>query len=76
MMEPGQIYQMLTDAFPGAEITVQDTTGTRDHFYVTVLWAGFKGKKLIEQHQLVNKALAAPLASESIHALQLKTAAL
>ena len=76
MIEPEEIHKMLTAAFPGAEITVQDTTGTRDHFYVTVLWDGFMEKKLIAQHQMVNKALRVPLANESIHALQLKTAAL
>ncbi len=75
-MEPQEVYDLLSAAFPGAEISVQDTTGTRDHFSVTVFWTGFKGKKLIEQHQMVNKALQAPLANESIHALQLKTAVL
>ena len=74
MMEPEQIYVLLSASFPGAEISVQDTTGTKDHFSVTVFWEGFKGKKLIEQHQMVNQALQAPLANESIHALQLKTA--
>ncbi len=76
MIESKEIHALLSSAFPGAEITVQDTTGTRDHFYVAVLWDGFKGKKLIEQHQKVNQALQAPLADERIHALQLKTAAI
>ena len=76
MIEPNAVYDLLTAAFPGAEITVQDTTGTRDHFSVAVLWDGFKGKRLIEQHQMVNRVLQAPLADERIHALQLKTAAI
>ena len=76
MMEPEEIHTILTAAFPGAEITVQDTTGTRDHFAVAVFWNGFKDKRLIQQHQMVNKALQEPLHSERIHALQLKTAAL
>ncbi len=76
MIDPQAIQAKLTAAFPGAEITVQDTTGTRDHFFVAVLWSGFHGKKLIQQHQMVNKALQEELADERIHALQLKTAAL
>lgn len=75
-MEPEEIQSKLTEAFPGAEITVQDTTGTKDHFFVAVLWNGFQGKRLIQQHQMVNEALKDELASERIHALQLKTAAL
>jgi len=76
MMEAEEIHTLLTAAFPGAEITVQDTTGTKDHFSVAVFWQGFQGKRLITQHQMVNQALREPLAAERIHALQLKTAAL
>jgi len=76
MIEPYEIQNILKAAFPEAEITVQDTTGTKDHFFVAVLWKGFEGKRLIAQHQLVNAALREPLADERIHALQLKTAAL
>lgn len=76
MIETQEIYERLAAAFPGAEITVQDTTGTKDHFSVAVLWQGFQGKRLIAQHQMINQALSEPLADERIHALQLKTAAL
>ena len=76
MMEPKQLHEILSAAFPGAEVTVSDMTGTRDHFQVSVLWDGFKGKRLIDQHQMVNKALTMPLEDGRIHALQMKTAAL
>ena len=53
--------------------TCEDRTGTGDHFQVTVASARFDGLPLIEQHRLVNDALAAPLADGTIHELRIKT---
>ena len=65
---------LLTDAFPDAsELDVQDRTGTGDHFQVTVTSPRFDGLSLLEQHRLVNEALAAPLADGTIHELRIKT---
>lgn len=73
MMEPEDIQILLSEKLPGAEVTVEDMTGTRDHFEVRVLWDGFKGKGLIQQHQAINQALAPQLEDGSIHALKIKT---
>ena len=73
MMNPEDIRTLLSKTLPGAEVTVMDLTGTRDHFEVQVLWEGFKGKSLIQQHQAVNRALEARLEDGSIHALKIKT---
>ena len=73
MMAPEEIHEILIRKLPGAEVTVQDLTGTRDHFEVVVLWSGFNGKSLIEQHQAVNKSLADLLEDGRIHALKIKT---
>jgi len=65
---------LLADAFPDAsELSVEDRTGTGDHFQVTVASPRFKGLPLLEQHRLVNQALAAPLADGTIHELRIKT---
>ena len=72
-MEPQQIHAILTQKLPGAEVTVEDMTGTRDHFEVIVLWSGFNGKSVIEQHKIINQALAGPLDEGKIHALKIKT---
>ena len=65
---------LLADAFPDAsELSVEDRTGTGDHFQVTVASPRFKGLSLLEQHRLVNEALAAPLADGTIHELRIKT---
>lgn len=73
MMQPEAIQEILAQNFSGAEITVEDLTGTRDHFEVRVMWSGFQGKSLIEQHQAVNRALEAALEDGRIHALKIKT---
>ena len=72
-MEPQEIHALLTQKLPGAEVTVEDMTGTRDHFEVIVMWSGFNGKSVIEHHKMVNQALAEPLDEGKIHALKIKT---
>jgi stress-induced morphogen len=65
---------LLIEAFPDAsELDVEDRTGTGDHFQVTVASPRFAGLSLLEQHRLVNEALAAPLADGTIHELRIKT---
>ena len=72
-MEPQEIHAILTQKLPGAEVTVEDMTGTRDHFEAIVMWSGFNGKSVIEQHKIVNQALSEPLNAGKIHALKIKT---
>ena len=68
------IRALLADAFPEAsELDVEDRTGTGDHFQVTVVSPQFDGLSLLEQHRLVNEALAAPLADGTIHELRIRT---
>ena len=72
-MAADTIWALLEDAFPGDEIGVQDRTGGGDHFQVTVASGRFAGLSLIDQHRLVNAALAAPLADGTIHELRIET---
>lgn len=73
MIEPEVVEQMIKAAIPGATVLVTDLTGTRDHYSVVVVAAEFEGKLPIKQHRMVNAALAEPLHSGALHALQLKT---
>jgi stress-induced morphogen len=69
-----RLETFLRDAFPEAtELSVEDRTGGGDHFQVTVASARFDGLPLLEQHRLVNQALAAPLADGTIHELRIRT---
>ena len=67
------IRALLENAFPGGEIQVEDRTGGGDHFQVTVVSPAFDGLPLIQQHKLVNAALADPLADGTIHELRIRT---
>jgi stress-induced morphogen len=68
------LHALLAEAFPDAsELDVQDRTGTGDHFQVTVASHRFAGLSLLEQHRLVNEALAGPLADGTIHELRIRT---
>lgn len=73
-MEPDTIRALLHEAFPNAvELSVEDRTGTGDHFQVNLATAEFDGLALIDQHRRVNEVLAAPLADGSIHELRIRT---
>jgi stress-induced morphogen len=73
-MEAEAIRALLEQAFPdAADLEVEDRTGTGDHFQVTVASAEFDGVSLLDQHRMVNTALAAPLADGSIHELRIRT---
>lgn len=63
----------LLTAFPGASVSVEDRTGGGDHFQVTVVSGVFDGLTLVEQHRLVNAALAERLADGTIHELRITT---
>jgi stress-induced morphogen len=68
------LQTLLERAFPDAtELRVEDRTGGGDHFQVTVASPSFAGLPLLEQHRLVNKALAEPLRDGTIHELRIKT---
>jgi stress-induced morphogen len=69
-----RLRTLLQQAFPDAsEVAVEDRTGGGDHFQVTVASERFDGLPLLDQHRLVNEALAAPLADGTIHELRIKT---
>jgi stress-induced morphogen len=73
-MAVDRLESLLRDAFPNApELRVEDRTGGGDHFQVTVASPRFDGLPLLEQHRLVNSALAEPLRDGTIHELRIKT---
>jgi stress-induced morphogen len=73
MVSPEQVEAMIKAGLPDAEVQVQDLTGTRDHYQVVVVSSQFEGKRLIQQHQLVNGLVQAAMATGALHALTMKT---
>jgi len=64
---------LIRESIPDAEVEIVDRTGTMDHFNVTVRSAAFKGRTLVQQHQLVYGALRGALRDGRVHAVELKT---
>jgi acid stress-induced BolA-like protein IbaG/YrbA len=75
MISEKEVEGLIASALPGSKVTVTDTTGTGDHFQATVTAEQFRGKTLVEQHQMVYAPLRDLMAKNIIHALSLKTTA-
>lgn len=71
-MAAEQILQLIQEAFPGAEVELQDLRGDGDHYALTITSKIFEGKTPIQQHQMVYQALGGRMGGE-LHALALKT---
>ena len=72
-MAANRIRDVLFGAFPGEYVEVVDRTGGGDHFQVTIVSERFNGLSLLQQHRLVNAALAEQFADGTIHELRLST---
>ena len=62
----------LREAFPDAEIKVDDLAGDGDHYRARIVSPAFKGMSRVKQHQLVYGALKGRMGGE-LHALALET---
>ncbi len=67
-----EIKNLIKEAFPDAEITIQDLAGDENHYSATIKSNVFKGKNKIEQHKLVYKSLKGKIGNE-LHALSINT---
>ena len=71
-MKPDDIAAKIRAALPDAEVTLEDLTGTADHWKATIVSAAFEGKALMQRHRMINSALAEELKGP-IHALTMDT---
>jgi stress-induced morphogen len=71
-VKPDDIAARIRAALPDAEVTLEDLTGTADHWKATIVSAAFEGKPLMQRHRMVNSALAEELKGP-IHALTMDT---
>jgi stress-induced morphogen len=72
-MSPNQIKDRLVTAFPGANIQVQDLTGTEDHYEVEIVSPLFKDRSRLERQRMVMDVFSHELKSGEVHALTIKT---
>ncbi|MDO9609532.1 MAG: BolA family transcriptional regulator [Brevundimonas sp.] len=68
------LRQHLIEAFPDAEIAIDDLAGDGDHYRARIVSSTFAGMPRVRQHQLVYAALKGQMGGE-LHALALETAA-
>lgn len=68
------LRQHLSDAFPDAEISIEDLAGDGDHYRARIVSTAFAGLSRVKQHQLVYAALKGQMGGE-LHALALETSA-
>ena len=72
MTTKSEVIKLIKQKIADSEVFVENLKGD-DHLQVTVISSEFNSLSLVKQHQLVYSALKNELASESIHALALKT---
>lgn len=73
-MEANEIEKLIKEAFPDAEVTIEDLRGDGDHYAALVVSKAFEGKSRVQQHQMVYAALKGKMGGE-LHALALQTQA-
>jgi len=67
-----EIRNLIIEAIPDAEITIQDLAGDENHYSATIKSKIFNGRSKIEQHKIVYKSLKGKMGNE-LHALALNT---
>ncbi len=71
-IEPAELEDLIRAALPGAQVLATDLTGTRDHYRVEVISEAFDGKSLVQQHQMIYRAVGDHM-TQAVHALQIRT---
>ena len=67
-----ELESFIREAFPEAEITIEDLVGDQDHYACTIVSEAFRGLSRVKQHQLVYDALKGKMGTQ-LHALTLRT---
>jgi len=71
MTRAEDIQHLIEAGLPGAQVRVTGDDGY--HFEALIVSADFAGKGLVQQHQMVYKALGKNMQDAVIHALALRT---
>lgn len=73
MVEPNVLEEKIRAAIDGVtHVSIEDLTGTKDHFQAVVVSPAFATLSRVEQHQAVYRALG-DLMAGPVHALALTT---
>ena len=72
-MSAAESQDLIKEALPDADVTIEDLRGDGDHYAALVVSAQFEGKSRVQQHQMVYNALQGKMGGQ-LHALALQTA--
>lgn len=73
-MTVGELQSRIEQGLPGAAVEIHDPMRDGVHLKAIVVYAGFSGRSLLEQHRMVYDLLREELKGE-LHALALETRA-
>ncbi len=73
-MSADELRGCLSEAFPDAEIVIDDLAGDGDHYRARIVSTAFAGLSRVAAHRLVHSALEGRLGGQ-LHALTFETAA-
>lgn len=73
-MSVDDLRAYLVEAFPDADIAIEDLAGDGDHYRARIVSGVFRGMSRVRQHQTVYAALKGKMGGE-LHALALETSA-
>ncbi len=71
-----EIETLVAAELSGAIVRAEDLTGTQDHWSLEILWEGFRGATLLQQHKRVLEILRPRMEGDgdgSLHAVQIRT---
>jgi stress-induced morphogen len=71
-IEQTELYKIIKDNFPNANITITDLVGDKDHYRIEIIDKIFANMSKIQQHKIVHKALNSTL-NNNLHAIEIKT---
>lgn len=73
MVDPQVLEARIREALPDIVfLSIEDLTGTKDHFQAVVVSPSFRTMSRVEQHQAIYRALG-DLMQGAVHALALQT---
>jgi stress-induced morphogen len=74
-MKLEKVKLMIENKIPGSKAEILDPRQDGKHLKAVVIFSGFEGKTLIEQHRMVLDAIKDDLGKDKIHALSIETRA-
>lgn len=71
MIEPEDVIAKIEDELPGADVELEDLTGSKDHYKARIVAEQFEGQNRVARHRMVYDALSEEMKGP-IHALTLE----